>query len=82
MDANGLLNVCAAETSTGKTNKITITITNDMGRLSKYEIERMIEEAERYNAEDAAQEESIQARNSLEGYAVNMKKTIDDGEVN
>lgn len=80
MDANGLLNVWAAETSTGKTNKITIT--NDMGRLSKYEIERMIEEAERYNAEDAAQEESIQARNSLEEYAVNMKKTIDDGEVN
>ena len=46
IDANGILNVTAADKSTGKQNKITIT--NDKGRLSKEEIERMVNEAEKY----------------------------------
>merc|ERR1719263_1989977 len=52
IDANGILNVTSVEKSTGKENKITIT--NDKGRLSQDEIERMVEEAEKYKAEDDA----------------------------
>ncbi|KZS90117.1 heat shock protein 70 [Sistotremastrum niveocremeum HHB9708] len=48
IDANGILNVCAADKTTGKSNRITIT--NDKGRLSKEEIERMVNEAEKYKA--------------------------------
>ncbi|CAK5088599.1 unnamed protein product [Meloidogyne enterolobii] len=50
IDANGILNVSAQNKSTGKQNKITIT--NDKGRLYKDEIERMIQEAEKYRGED------------------------------
>ncbi|CAO2586675.1 Heat shock-related 70 kDa protein 2 [Lemmus lemmus] len=52
IDANGILNVTAADKSTGKENKITIT--NDKGRLSKDDIDRMVQEAERYKSEDEA----------------------------
>merc|ERR1712057_82666 len=52
IDANGILNVSAAEKSTGKEQKITIT--NDKGRMSADEIERLVQEAERYKAEDEA----------------------------
>ncbi|RCN42689.1 hypothetical protein ANCCAN_11329 [Ancylostoma caninum] len=76
IDANGILNVSAQDKSTGKQNKITIT--NDKGRLSKDEIERMVNEAERYKQEDEAQKERIGAKNSLESYAFNMKQTLDD----
>ncbi|CAO2609103.1 Heat shock 70 kDa protein 1-like [Lemmus lemmus] len=55
IDANGILNVTAMDKSTGKANKITIT--NDKGRLSKEEIERMVQEAEKYKAEDEGQRE-------------------------
>lgn len=64
LDANGILNVSACEKSTGKSNKITIT--NDKGRLSKEEIDRMVEEAEKYKNEDAQVRERIEAKNSLE----------------
>jgi L1 cell adhesion molecule like protein len=64
MDANGILNVSACEKSTGKSQKIAIT--NDKGRLSKEEIERMVEEAERFAKEDAEQKERIEAKNSME----------------
>ena len=50
IDANGILNVGAEDKSTGKSNKITIT--NDKGRLSKEDIERMVQEAEKYKQED------------------------------
>merc|ERR1712219_9565 len=50
VDANGILNVSAMDKSTGKQNKITIT--NDKGRLSKEEIERMVNDAETFKAED------------------------------
>lgn len=76
IDANGILNVSAKDSSTGKQNKITIT--NDKGRLSKEEIERMVGEAETFKAEDEKQRERIGAKNSLESYAFNMKSTVDD----
>ncbi|KAL1132439.1 hypothetical protein AAG570_010394 [Ranatra chinensis] len=76
IDANGILNVTAIEKSTGKENKITIT--NDKGRLSKEEIERMVNEAEKYKAEDDKQKAVIQAKNSLESYCFNMKSTMED----
>uniref|UniRef100_A0A8D0LB67 Uncharacterized protein n=1 Tax=Sphenodon punctatus TaxID=8508 RepID=A0A8D0LB67_SPHPU len=76
IDANGILNVSAVDKSTGKENKITIT--NDKGRLSKEEIERMVQEAEQYKAEDEVQREKISAKNSLESLAFNMKSTAED----
>ncbi|KAJ9092680.1 Hsp70 ATPase ssa1 [Naganishia friedmannii] len=74
VDANGILNVSAADKSSGKSNKITIT--NDKGRLSKEEIERMLAEAEKYKEEDEAEAARIQAKNGLESYAYNLKNTV------
>merc|ERR1712168_478471 len=71
VDANGILNVSAVDKSTGKENKITIT--NDKGRLSKEDIERMVREAEKFKADDEKQKERIQAKNSLESYAFSLK---------
>ena len=79
IDANGILNVSAVDKSTGKQNKITIT--NDKGRLSKEEIEKMVNDAEKYKAEDEAQRDRIQAKNSLEGYAYQMKSTVEDDKL-
>jgi len=79
IDANGILNVSAADKSTGKQNKITIT--NDKGRLSKEEIERMVNDAEKFKAEDDKQKERISAKNGLESYCFNMKTTLDDEKV-
>jgi heat shock protein 1/8 len=76
IDANGILNVSAMDKSSGKENKITIT--NDKGRLSKDEIERMVTDAEKYKKEDEAQRDRIAAKNSLESYCFNMKTTIND----
>ncbi|CAG2107731.1 unnamed protein product [Medioppia subpectinata] len=79
IDANGILNVSAADKSTGKENKITIT--NDKGRLSKEEIERMVKEADVYKDEDDKQKDRIQAKNGLESYAFNIKSTVEDEKV-
>ena len=76
IDANGILNVSASDKSTGKSNKITIT--NDKGRLSKEDIERMVEEAEKYKNEDEKTRQRIEAKNSLENYAYNIRTTIRD----
>ena len=76
IDANGILNVTAADKSTGKQNKITIT--NDKGRLSKEDIDRMVNEAEQYKNEDEAQRDRIASKNALESYAFNMKSTVED----
>jgi len=76
IDANGILNVSACDKSTGKQNKITIT--NDKGRLSKEEIERMVSDAEKYKADDEKQKDRISAKNGLESYCFNMKTTIED----
>jgi len=79
IDANGILNVSACDKSTGKQNKITIT--NDQGRLSKDEIERMVNDAEKFKADDDKQKEVIAAKNGLESYCFNMKQTIEDEKV-
>uniref|UniRef100_M3XLG5 Heat shock protein family A (Hsp70) member 1B n=1 Tax=Latimeria chalumnae TaxID=7897 RepID=M3XLG5_LATCH len=76
IDANGIMNVSAVDKSTGKENKITIT--NDKGRLSKEDIERMVQDAEKYKVEDEAQREKLAAKNSLESYAFNMKSCVED----
>jgi len=76
IDANGILNVSAMDKSSGKENKITIT--NDKGRLSKDEIERMVADAEKYKKEDEVQRDRIAAKNSLESYCFNMKTTVND----
>ncbi|KAI7690517.1 Heat shock 70 kDa protein 1 [Sarcoptes scabiei] len=79
IDANGILNVSAVDKSTGKQNKIRIT--NDKGRLTKDDIERMVQEAEQYREEDEKQHARIQAKNSLESYAYQMKSTLDEDAV-
>lgn len=79
LDANGIMNVSALEKGTGKTNKIVIT--NDKGRLSKEEIERMLAEAEKYKAEDEAESGRISAKNGLESYAYSLKNTLSDSKV-
>jgi L1 cell adhesion molecule like protein len=76
LDANGILNVNASEKSTGKANKITIT--NDKGRLSKEDVERMISEAEKYKEEDEQLKQKIDAKNSLESYLYSVKSTLTD----
>ena len=79
IDANGILNVSAVDKSTGKENKITIT--NDKGRLSKEEIERMVQDAEKYKNDDDQQRERISSKNGLESYCFNMKSTVEDDKV-
>jgi len=79
IDANGILNVSALEKSTGKENKITIT--NDKGRLSQDEIERMVQEAEKYKAEDDANKNRVEAKNGLENYCYSLKSSIEGEEV-
>jgi heat shock protein 1/8 len=79
VDANGILNVSAVEKGSGKQEKITIT--NDKGRLSKEEIERMVNDAEQFKNEDDRQKERIAAKNGLESYIFNMKASLDQPEV-
>ncbi|XP_068926653.1 heat shock 70 kDa protein 1A-like [Petaurus breviceps papuanus] len=76
VDANGILNVSATDKSTGKANRITIT--NDKGRLSKEEVERMVQEAERHKAEDEATRDRVAAKNSLEAYGFHLKSTVQE----
>merc|ERR1712054_174297 len=78
IDANGILNVGAEDKGTGKNEKITIT--NDKGRLSQDEIERMVQEAEEFQEEDKKVREKIEARNSLENYVYSMKNQLSDSE--
>ena len=80
IDSNGILNVSAAEKSTGKSNKIAIT--NDKGRLSKEEIERMVAEAEKYKNEDEEMREKIDAKNNLEGQLYQVKNTMNGADCN
>lgn len=76
IDANGILNVSAEDKTAGVKNKITIT--NDKGRLSKEEIEKMVKEAEKYKAEDEDVKKKVEAKNALENYAYNMRNTVRD----
>merc|ERR1712087_949835 len=76
IDANGILNVSAQDKSTGKSNQITIT--NEKGRLSQSEIDRMVNEAEKYAAEDQANKEKIEAKNGLENYCYSLRNTLQE----
>jgi heat shock protein 1/8 len=79
IDANGILNVSAEDKTTGQKNKITIT--NDKGRLSKDEIEKMVQDAEKYKGEDEEHKKKIDSKNTLENYAYNMRNTIKDEKI-
>jgi len=76
IDANGILNVSASDKSTGRSNKIQIR--NEKGRLSQAEIQRMLDEAKRYEAEDRQERERIEARNRLEAYLFQVKQSLAD----
>lgn len=76
IDANGILNVNAMDKTTGRSEKITIK--NEKGRLSKEDIDRMVNDAEKYKKDDEAQRERITAKNSLESYCFNMKQSIEN----
>ena len=76
LDANGILKVTAGDKGTGKAESITIT--NDKGRLSQDEIDRMVADAEKFAEEDKATAERITARNGLENYAFNLKNQVKD----
>ncbi|KAF2713881.1 heat shock protein 70 [Pleomassaria siparia CBS 279.74] len=78
LDANGMLKVSAVDKGTGVSEGITIT--NDKGRLSAEDIERMVEEAEKYADEDKATRERIESRNKLENYAYSLKNQVKDEE--
>jgi len=75
VDANGILNVQAEDKGTGKSEKITIT--NDKGRLSEEEIERMIKDAEEHEAEDRQIKERVDAKNAFDGYLHSIKSSIE-----
>merc|ERR1711917_89553 len=74
--ANGILNVSALEKAGGKTQKITIT--NDKGRLSKEDIEKMVQDAEKFKAEDDMQKQRIDAKNGLESYCFQIKSSLEE----
>ena len=76
IDANGILNVSAQEKATGKVEKITIT--NDKGRLSKEDIEKLVKDAERFKSEDEALKKKVESKNSYEHYIYTVKSTTED----
>jgi heat shock protein 1/8 len=79
IDANGILNVSALEKSTGKEQRITIK--NDKGRMSPDEIERLVQEADRYKAEDEANKARVEAKNALENYCFQVKSSLNDDKL-
>jgi len=79
IDANGIMNISAVDQNTG--NKNNITITNEKGRLSQADIDRMVRESEKYKAEDERNRERIEARNGLEHYAYSLKNSIHDDKL-
>ncbi|KAF8402896.1 hypothetical protein HHK36_010988 [Tetracentron sinense] len=79
IDVNGILNVSAEDKTAGLKNKITIT--NDKGRLSREEIGRMVQEAEKYKAEDEEHRKKVEAKNALEKYAYYMRNTVKDEKI-
>merc|ERR1711952_385476 len=79
VDSNGILNVSALEKGSGKAEKIRIT--NDKGRLSKEEIEKMVADAEKFKGEDDKQKERIAAKNGLESFIFNLKSSLDNEEI-
>jgi len=76
LNADGILKVSAVDKGTGKSNSITIT--NDKGRLSQEEIDRMVADAEKFAEEDKMIRERVEAKNSLETYAYSLKNQLAD----
>jgi len=76
IDANGILNVTAKDTATGKDQKIQITSSSG---LSKEEVERMAKDAEAHAAEDKEAKDKIEARNQLDSLVYNVEKMLKDG---
>jgi heat shock protein 1/8 len=76
IDANGILNVTAQDKSTGKSSQITIT--NEKGRLSQAEIDRMVEAAEKFKAEDEANKQRVEAKNGLENYCYTLRNSMQE----
>lgn len=76
IDENGIMNVNAADKGTGKSNKITIT--NNKGRLSKEDIEKLVKEAEEFKAEDETMRKKIDAKNGLENYTYSVRNSLKD----
>jgi len=79
LDANGILQVNACDKTTGKVEKITIT--NDKGRLSQEQIEKMVRDAERFKDDDSKQKERIESKNQLENYAYTIRSSLQDENV-
>ena len=73
------MNVTATDKGTSKNAKITIT--NNKGRLSKQDIERLVKQAEKFKDQDQKIRKRVEARNNLEGYCVNVKHTLDDSKL-
>ena len=78
LDANGILQVTALDKGTGKQESVTIS--NDQGRLTQEEIDRMVADAEKFADEDQALRERIEARNALENYAFSLKSQLRDAQ--
>lgn len=76
IDANGILNVSAVDKSTGNTQNITIT--NDKGRLSKEEIDKLIQEAEKFKEQDEQVKKRVESKNQLEQYIYSVRHTLGD----
>jgi len=79
LDANGILQVGAVDKTTGKSERITIT--NDKGRLSSEQIDKMVQEAEKYKDDDKKQRDRIEAKNHLENYAYTIRSSLQDEAV-
>jgi len=79
IDSNGIMNVSAKDQTTNKTEKITIT--NDKGRLSEEEIQKMVEKAKLMEEEDQKLLGKVNAKNALEGYLFSVKNSISDKQL-
>jgi len=78
LDTNGILNVSAVDKGSGKTNKITIT--NDSGRLTKDQIDRMVQDAQKYAEDDRKVCERISSKNNLESLCASLRQQLSDAE--
>ena len=79
IDANGIMNITATDKASLK--NANITITNNKGRLSEEEIERLVKEAEKYKDQDDKLRKKVESRNGLEAYLVNVKHTVNDDKI-
>jgi len=79
VDSNGILNVSAKDLGTNKESSVTIT--NEKGRLSQEDIDRMVNEAEKYKDEDDRVKEKVDARNGLESYAYSVQSSLDEDKL-